>query len=369
MKKILVIEDEEFVRESIIDILEDENYEVISAENGEDGFFSASKYLPDLILSDVKMPRIDGFQFLEKLKSNKLTAFIPFVFITGQKQKHEHRQGMSSGADDYLTKPFTSDELVEAVEAQFEKQESLKFRNLEEVKNMKLSLTSSFPHEFRTPLNGIVGPVQMLINDIDSFEKTEIIDFLKIIDKSVKRLSQLVDNFLFFNELDAVLNSPEELNNFKGSISYNVRDILLTNSKIISMEYNRTSDLQIDVENINLNIKLEHLVKVLFEILSNAFKFSKKGDHVFLKSELIANYYIIEIRDRGLGFSPSQLNQIDMYKQFDRRNYEQQGMGLGLIISKSIIEIYGGSFKVNSVKNDYTTVKILIPYNNNNSNN
>ena len=122
MTKILVIEDEESVRENILDLLEAESFEILAAANGKIGIDLAVSEVPDLILCDLMMPNIDGYEVLKKLNLQAATATIPFVFLTARTAKSDVRKGMNLGADDYLTKPFTRSELLNAVVSRLEKQ-------------------------------------------------------------------------------------------------------------------------------------------------------------------------------------------------------------------------------------------------------
>jgi diguanylate cyclase len=115
MAKILVIEDEELVRANLVDLLELENFEVFEAENGKVGVSLAQQHLPDLILCDVAMPELDGYAVLEQLRQIPTTAGIPLIFLTARATPADFRQGMRLGADDYLTKPFTQAELLDAI--------------------------------------------------------------------------------------------------------------------------------------------------------------------------------------------------------------------------------------------------------------
>ncbi len=126
MKKILVIEDNQEVKENLAEILELSNYEVITAENGVIGVEKAQKESPDLILCDVMMPELDGFGVLHILSKRETTANIPFIFLTAKTDKSDLRKGMNLGADDYITKPFDDTELLDAIETRFRKHEQLK---------------------------------------------------------------------------------------------------------------------------------------------------------------------------------------------------------------------------------------------------
>ena len=126
MKKILLIEDNNEMRENTSEILELANYKVITASNGKNGVDMAQKELPDLIICDIMMPELDGYGVLYLLSKNPATAGIPFIFLTAKAEKTDMRKGMSMGADDYLTKPFEEMELLNAVDARLRKNEVFK---------------------------------------------------------------------------------------------------------------------------------------------------------------------------------------------------------------------------------------------------
>ncbi|MEH2321290.1 EAL domain-containing response regulator [Nostoc sp.] len=126
MPKILIIEDEEAVRENILDLLEAEGFETLAAANGRIGLHLAISEAPDLILCDLMMPEMDGYGVLRALREDRSTAIIPFIFLTAKSAKSDFRQGMDMGADDYITKPFTRAELLSAIMNRLEKYATLK---------------------------------------------------------------------------------------------------------------------------------------------------------------------------------------------------------------------------------------------------
>ena len=122
-KKVLIIEDNDDIRDNIVEILELAGYTVLAANNGKTGVDMAVKNLPDIILCDIMMPELDGYGVLYMLNKNMQTAAIPFIFLTAKAERVDLRKGMEMGADDYLTKPFDDMELLNAIESRFKKQE------------------------------------------------------------------------------------------------------------------------------------------------------------------------------------------------------------------------------------------------------
>lgn len=143
MKKILIIEDNEDVRENTADILELSNYNVSTAENGKIGLKKIKQFLPDIIICDIMMPELDGYEVLQNLNKNNKTASIPFIFLTAKSEKTEIRKGMNLGADDYLTKPFSENELLEAIECRLKKHDFLKQEFTQNIEGVSLFIEAA----------------------------------------------------------------------------------------------------------------------------------------------------------------------------------------------------------------------------------
>ncbi len=123
MKKVLVVEDDEILREDLAEILSLANYKVMTAVNGKDGLEKTSEFTPDIIISDIGMPIVDGMGMLHILRNDPKTEDLPFIFLTARSDRNDFRNAMDSGADDFITKPFNGDELLKAVETRLKRTE------------------------------------------------------------------------------------------------------------------------------------------------------------------------------------------------------------------------------------------------------
>ncbi len=188
MSKILVIEDELSVRKNIIKILELENFQVFDAENGLLGVESARENNPDLIVCDILMPELNGYQVLSKLQADSGTAMIPFIFLTAKTEKSDRRQGIELGADDYLIKPFDVDDLLTAIKAKLKKQE--KFREkintlstevdkLNNFLDTKDGMLENFDREIRRPLANIKLAIEILQKEESPEQRKRYLDILQ----------------------------------------------------------------------------------------------------------------------------------------------------------------------------------------------
>lgn len=173
MSKILVIEDTKSIIDDIKLILSLENYEVLEARNGQQGLEIASKYLPDLIICDIMMPVLDGYGVLNNLRVNQNTASIPFIFLSAKSSKEDLRKGMTSGADDYISKPFTSNELIDAVRSRLDKYKLIKRKEI-----LSNSIVTSKMEHFKNQLK--IHGLDMIV-ELESQYKNLIEVLYKII--------------------------------------------------------------------------------------------------------------------------------------------------------------------------------------------
>ena len=361
MKNILVIEDEEFVRETISDMLEIEGYIPILAKNGEAGLECLSQIKPDLILCDINMPVMDGYEVLERLKSTESLSTIPFIFLTAKASNDDMRRGMELGADDYIFKPFKPKDLLNAINTRLEVYDRSKVMTETKLDELRLQLASSLPHEFRTPLNVILATSQFLHKKMDLMEKNEIKDMIYNIVNSGNRLSKLISNYLVYTNL---LLNKEELD-FKDKVFTNYtidpEDMLENSFLRMASEYERMEDLEINCVPAVINVYPEYFLKISDELASNAFKFSKDGTKINVSTHIEDENYILTVKDNGIGFDLTKLDEIGGFKQFGRKTMEQQGMGLGLAIIKLVCQRFNIDLKINSIPDEGTTFTLKLP--------
>lgn len=148
MKTILIVEDDLSLRENIQSLLEKFGYNVHTAKNGLEGFVNAKEIIPDLIISDIMMPELDGYDLISELQKNADTAGIPFIFLTAKTEMASFRQGMELGADDYLFKPFKAGQLLKAVEVRLEKKEKFLKANPESSEDISSTTPAEYSQKF-----------------------------------------------------------------------------------------------------------------------------------------------------------------------------------------------------------------------------
>ena len=362
MIKILVIEDEQSIRENIIELLEAEELVGIAAANGSSGLQLAREKRPDLIICDIMMPDLNGYEVLSSLREDPETATIPFIFLTAKSEKQDARKGMDLGADDYLTKPCKPDELLRAIATRLEKQDIFNRKSEGKLDALRRSIALSMPHELKTPLNAILGFAELLAESGASLDDSEIKEMGQIILDSGERLHRMIQNFLLYAELELLASQPEKLMALDDSeVTYGKSLIRDRAMKLASLA-RREDDLHLELQEVPLKISAKKLNKLAEELIDNAFKFSDPGTPVLVTGKLEKKYLVLTVSDRGRGMSAAQIAEVGAYSQFERKIHEQQGAGLGLAIAKRLAELHGGTFAIDSDPAvPYTTVRVTLP--------
>jgi len=352
MTKILVVEDSKEVLNNISQILSISGYDVDTAENGKAGLEKANKNLPDLIISDIMMPEMDGHRFFSELKKNPATSLIPFIFLTAKASPEAVREGMKEGADDYIVKPFRAADLLDAVKTRITKRS----RWDSKLKEITSNISNCVPHELRTPLVSIIGLTDIMCSDIDELKRDEMIDMLKMIQTSSKKLHNTIEKFLLYSSVVLSSNGKEQAGSNTKAEVIDIKIPLNTIARTKMATENRIADLQMDLNGAFINIDPGYFKFIIEEIIENAIKFSPKGTPVEISTETLAGKVNIKITDHGRGMTEQELNSIGPFLQHNREYFQQSGIGLGLVIIKKLVSLYGGEIFIDSVKDSYTNV-------------
>lgn len=376
--KILIVEDDEDILFGMQDVLEGTdvvadntyyNISILSAKDGQAGLEVLETETPDLIISDVMMPRLSGYQFLEKVQTQPQFLHIPFIFLTARDTSEDRHKGLLQGASLYLTKPFDKDTLIEHVGSQLKKSFARQEAQEQYLASFKKQILKVLNHEFRTPLTYVTAYYEMLAYKAKSsgtFENYQ--EYLRGIQAGCIRLSKLIENFMLVMEL----NSGEAKETFQ-----NQAELISDLSSIIrqAIDQNELLSLNPDVE-IRLNIPkdLPTIVGVRFQvynifakIIDNAVKFSLNSSRkavIEIDAQACEQEIQIKIQDNGHGMPLHIVDKIfDLFYQYNRDSNEQQGTGAGLNIALGLTMLHNGRIEVETIDEVGSTFTIVFPEN------
>ncbi len=356
MTKILVIEDEHSLRKDIMEMLGFEGYTLVGAENGLVGIREARKYLPDLIICDIMMPELDGYDVLDELRRDPQTAAIPFIFLTARTDKIDRRHGMEHGADDYLTKPFSVADLLKTISARLRRRVDIERVTAQRMEELRGNIILSMPHELRTPLTIILGFSDLLLGEMNP-DLDQIHDMARHINKAANRLYHLIENYLVYAQIETSASDADFSKMLHDSTTPHPRVVIEDQAIQKSQLYNRESDLKLEVAEVaGIHVLEEYLKKMVEEVIDNAFKFSEQGTPVYVVGSQHEGRYLLQVTDHGRGMTAQQIRDVGAYMQFNRMLHEQQGSGLGLVIARRLAELHDAELTIESIPDHHTAV-------------
>ncbi len=361
---ILVVEDHQLLLEAIRDLLEVENFEVYTAANGHTALEIMEDVQPDLIVSDIMMPQMDGYTLYQKVRENPKWVRIPFIFLTARGERNDILKGKAMGAEDYITKPFDTRDLIITIRSRLGRAQAIHEATEAEFDALKQQIVNVFSHELRTPLTYISGYTELALDDISKLSVKDLQDFLVGIKRGADRLNRLVEDLLLALQLDTG-HAAKEFETF-ASVRYDLDKIIMLTARTYqeAAAANKTP-LEIDLPSQLPPVKIyeEYLSNALGRLISNSIKFSHATQKpIKITASTSAEWVDIAVIDQGIGITPENLKQIfKRFRQINREKMEQQGIGMGLYITRSLVEIHGGDLDAVSEPGEGSTFTIHLP--------
>ncbi|HEY0864992.1 MAG TPA: response regulator [Lacunisphaera sp.] len=335
--KILIIEDEPAIRETLQELLELNGHTVRAAADGRRGV-ELARDCPELILCDVGLPGLDGYQVIAEVQKLPQCRDIPFIFLTARAEREDQRRGMALGADDYITKPFTERDIVDAINARVRRQQPLRERLEQLLAERSTVIGANWSHELMTPLNGVLGGLEMIEEEAESIQPGELRELLGLIRTGAERQQALSNKLMLYYELERLLAAADRAPAPFISALEAVKD----GASQAARQEDRAADVMIDCAPVRLAVFASHLQRAVAELVANACRFSRPGQRVVVSGRLRERRYLLEVADEGPGITPDQCARIGPFVQFGREKREQQGLGLGLAIARSVARLAGG---------------------------
>ena len=372
---ILIVDDNPKNLEVLGKTLEKKGYSVEFATDGIGALEWMEYQKFDLILLDVMMPGLSGFEVCKKMRLNPEYDNIPIIFLTAETEKKNVMKGLEFGAQDYVTKPFYTRELLTRIWTQLEvkhsreklnsvnkwleekvneRTEQLKKANQEllNLDNAKAEFLQIISHEIRTPLNGIIGPLQVLK---EKHETRELSELINILDTSVTRLERFSLAALTITNLRTrkhkVKKQPINMGELIDSSLKELNEDI--HQKKLQITRNMISGEQLIYGEFDL------LRMCMTNILINAIKYSDNGGEIFIQTMKNDSEIICEISDQGPGFSQEALQKL--FKLFaPGEPHIDENIGLDLALVKMIIDAHDGKIEIVNKKEGGATVKLIL---------
>ncbi|MGB3715007.1 MAG: response regulator [Candidatus Promineifilaceae bacterium] len=367
---ILIVEDDKALLAGIADLIEVSNIgyevEVLTASDGTGGLSVLGEQIPDLIISDIMMPRMGGYEFLSQIRRNPKWLHIPMIFLSAKGTPDEVQEGRLSGAELYVTKPYDSDELLQLIQSQLDRAFQLQMDREQRLQLLRSNIVQVLNHEFRTPLTYVTAYYDLLADGLFIEEVDILWEYLRGIQVGATRLRRLVNDLIMVIEL----RTGELAAQFKrqSALITDLGDSL----RVLCDRYRRENESQ----GLHFACQINDPVPAVYghrdilldaceRIIDNAVKFSihqQGGAEVRLSVDTEKDKLWIKVEDNGIGLPDSEYRQIfDLFYQHNRPILEQQGAGTGLTIARGLIELHGGHIEVASEEGWGSSFTIILP--------
>lgn len=333
MPSLFLIEDNAPLRENTKMLLELNGYEVSGFDSGLPALEKLKEEIPDLVLCDIILPGMTGYDILGRVRKMRTGGEVPFIFLSALAEKDQVREGMNLGADDYVTKPFTSDGLLAAIKSRLERSEKRHAAAELDLARYQAQKLEYLPHEIRTPLSGIIGGIGILRADEKKLG-SDVKEVLDLMEESANRLERTALNYILYLSLSAG-HDP-----FHSTVPVEAGLLVASVATRLAQEAGREGDLVLHTVETSTHCG-NCLDRIASEVVSNAFKFSPPGSKVEVKMTRADGHLTLTCRDHGCGMTEEEISAIGPFKQFHRDKREQQGLGLGLAICKAQIKCAG----------------------------
>jgi two-component system sensor histidine kinase/response regulator len=350
--KVLIVDDTPANLDVLWKTLEPRGYKVQIAPSGEIALKILEKTpYPDLILLDVMMPGIDGYETCRRMKMDQSICDIPVIFLTAKNQAEDIVQGFEVGGVDYVTKPFRQEEVFARVEThinirRLKKNLELKNQELKELNDLKNKFIGMAAHDLRNPLATIEGFSGVLLRDAENMSPPDRNQFLNIVNSESSRMLNLVNELL---DVSVIESGKLDISAQSGSLKLLVEERI----KLFETSANKKNIfLKSNLEKIpDCYFDLNKIGQVLDNLISNSIKYSPLNKNVFITLKQDGNNIAVGVKDEGPGISEE--DQAKLFEHFQKLSAKptagESSTGLGLAIAKKMVEAHNGSLEVDSV--------------------
>ena len=356
MNRVLIIEDDAVARRQLSQLFRYEDFEVAEAESGEAGILAASLVAPDLVVCDIMMPGTDGFGVLEALRQRRDTALTPFIFLSAKAGGKDIRQGMSRGADDYITKPFDPDALLASARQRVARRRLQLEEAQRRAEDTGMMAAAALPRE----MEGCLAHLETLSDALSARyhgdpPASEIGGAMKA---EVVRLRTLSQRLRLYGELPSLYARRFSAPAARAGCSH---EIAVEAARQAAGRWQRTADLRISAATGEVPLPQDSLALVVTELVDNACKFSAPSQPIAVDAGQERAYWKLAVADRGGGMSAAQIREIGAFKQFWNGAERPVGLGIGLVLVETVARLHTGEVQIESEPGAGTRVSVMLP--------
>ncbi len=352
---ILLIEFDPGSNSSLIEFLESEDYEIVRVNSIEKAFDLMKTGKPELFLLEHPLAEDDSLASLRLLRTNEELACTPVIVLSDNIESYNFRQFMGSGADDFIHREAFP-EIKNSISIRLNRVSHFSKMMQDQLNDLRSRILKAVPHELRTPLNGIYGLAQLLKDSPEVFSYEEFKFFGLNLLESSERMRQLVERYILYTEIEAGYTYR-----LYSVTPIHAHHFILNAAGKVAQHKGRLTDLDLQLESVMTLLSDEVINVITFELVENAFKFSKPGQPITVRSYSDDDVVYLEIDDLGSGLSQQELDHSGAFIQYNCKVQAQQGSGLGLIIVRRILNLAGGSIEVVKKQEKGTTILVRLP--------
>jgi len=363
---ILLVDDIIDNLEMLTDMLDNKGYEVQIALDGQEALDKIGSHPPDLVLLDIQMPGMDGYEVCRRIKANPATADIPVIFLSALSETEDIVKGFDAGGVDYVSKPFKYREVMARVESQLavsrqrKEIEALRVRDkrqFEVLDEMKNDFLYGAAHDFKNPLTGVLLYIQVL-RSTPPEDKEELVNIANGIEQSARKMERLVTDILDLAEM--------QVENKMRFIEFTIQPFIqrsVENAEILAKEKNISLYLTMPDEKVVYPVAQNYFERMLDNLISNAIKYTPDGGEIAVELKICEDCYMLSVSDTGIGIPEDAIpNLFDAFYRVKKETHKREnGTGLGLSMVAVIVDEHGGDITVESEEGKGSTFSITLP--------
>jgi signal transduction histidine kinase len=356
VQNILIVDDIPANLKLLGAILKNEGYKVRPVPSGVLALQAAEKEKPSLILLDIMMPDMNGYEVCDRLKENPNLSDVPVIFISALNDTNDIVKALTSGGVDFITKPFQAEEVRARVSTHLKICQQSK--ELQELNSTKDKFFSIIAHDLRNPFSVLLGMSDLLLNNYHTYDDETRLELISIQNETTKQTFKLLENLLEWAKIQrSAFDFVKQHINLYELIPQNIEHQKeISKQKDITLKHSLKGDIFVSADS-------NMVQTVLRNLIVNAIKFTNKGGEITVSVKDLDGFVEIIVTDNGVGISPENLQKLFKIENSisTKGTANEKGTGLGLMLCKEFVEKQGGRIWAESVQGKGSAFKFTIP--------